>query len=117
MVLAAMPQSRFCTVLDVGGGHGQLAYPLARDGHQVTVLGSTATGAKRIHDVSGTLPIRFQIGNLLHLPFPDISFDTVVPVRLLLHVEDWQSLVAAIFRSARHTVIVDFQRLASIHPA
>ena len=28
------------SVLDVGGGHGQLAIPLCRDGWRVTVLGS-----------------------------------------------------------------------------
>ena len=36
-----LSQYRGSTVLDVGGGHGQLAGPIAREGYQVTVLGSS----------------------------------------------------------------------------
>ena len=47
--LASFPKG---TLLDVGGGHGQLAHPLADDGWDITVLGSAPSCEKRIADVT-----------------------------------------------------------------
>src|SRR5512139_706652 len=37
-----------CTILDVGGGHGQLTGPLLDNGHNVTVFGSSDVCIERI---------------------------------------------------------------------
>ena len=42
------------------------------------------------------------------MPYPDRSFDVVVSLRLLAHVERWQDLVAELCRVASHAVILDF---------
>ena len=104
-------------VLDVGGGHGQLAIPLARDGHKITVLGSDPVCAKRIEAEIQAGKIEFVTGNVLALPFPDKSFDVVVSVRLLPHCERWHTLVKEMCRVARKSVIVDYpvdSRLSSL---
>lgn len=95
------------TVLDVGGGHGQIARPLLEDGHPVTVLSSTETAfgqAAKIEHASLTR----TTGNLMDPPFADQSFDVVTAVRMMAHVGDWQRFVAGLTRIARHAVIVDF---------
>lgn len=109
------------TVLDVGGGHGQLALPLADRGWDVTVLGSgpdAQSGAVRAAAAAGRL--RYATGDLLALPCPDRAFDAVLCFRLLTHCDEWPRLAAELCRVARRAVIVDYptgQSLNCITPA
>ena len=96
------------SVLDVGGGHGQLARPLALAGFDVTVLGSDASCAERLSDLIAAQRCTFVVGNVIALPFPDASFDAVVSVRLLPHCERWRELLREFARVARTVVIVDY---------
>jgi 2-polyprenyl-3-methyl-5-hydroxy-6-metoxy-1,4-benzoquinol methylase len=96
------------TVLDVGGGHGQLAVPLARRGWQLTVLASDPSCRHRVEAAVKEGLLRFAVGDLLRLPFPDRSFDTVVSVRMLTHCRRWEEFVAELCRVARRSVIVDY---------
>jgi ubiquinone/menaquinone biosynthesis C-methylase UbiE len=105
------------SVLDVGGGHGQLAGPLARRGWQVTVIGSDPCCAERVYSDPEAKAISFVAGDLLALPFPDRSFDAVISVRLISHIDDWPRLVAEYCRVARRNVIIDFPTKASINNA
>lgn len=95
-------------VLDVGGGHGQLAGPLARAGNKITVLGSDPVCAKRIEAEIRAGEIKFQVGNVMALPFPDKSFDVVISIRLLPHCERWPELIRELCRVARKSVMVDY---------
>ena len=61
------------TLLDVGGGHGQLAHPLADDGWEVTVLGSAKSCEHRIRDLTSSGRAKFVVGNVVELPFPAIA--------------------------------------------
>ena len=108
------------SVLDVGGGHGQLAVPLCQDGWRVTVLGSDDSCRHRVQAVVDAGACRFVVGNVLNLPFPDNSFDVVLCFRLLTHCERWPELVRELCRVARQCVIVDYptgQSLNAIAPA
>ena len=108
------------TVLDVGGGHGQLAVPMCRDGYDVTVLGSSPEGAHRIQQVIDTGRCRYTVGNMIALPFPDKSFDVVVSFRIVMHCGQWPQLVKELCRVARKAVIIDYptsQSVNSIAPA
>ena len=108
------------SVLDVGGGHGQLAIPLCRDGWKVTVLGSDESCRHRIQSSVDSGACRFVVGDVIHLPFPDKSFDVVLCFRLLTHCERWPELVRELGRVARRAVIVDYptgQSLNAIAPA
>jgi 2-polyprenyl-3-methyl-5-hydroxy-6-metoxy-1,4-benzoquinol methylase len=103
------------TLLDVGGGHGQLAGPLARAGWRVTVHGSDASCSRRIERLIAAETVRFAAGDMLALPFPDRSFDCVVSVRLLPHCERWPGLVAELCRVARRAVVVDYPTSESLN--
>ena len=107
-------------VLDVGGGHGQLALPLVRDGWNVTVLGSDDSCRHRIRAAVESGACRFLTGNVIALPFPDQAFDVVLCFRLLTHCERWPELVRELCRVARQAVIVDYptsQSLNAVAPA
>lgn len=103
------------TVLDVGGGHGQLAGPIAGLGCNVTVAGSDESCAERVRSGPHGDNIGFVTANLLDMPFRDREFDTVVSVRLISHITDWPRLVAELCRVADRAVIIDYPTFASIN--
>lgn len=87
------------SVLDIGGGHGQISNPLAADGYKVTVLASNEAALARLKSESG---------DLINPPFADKSFDVVTAIRLMAHLKEWPQLVEAACRIARNAVILDF---------
>jgi SAM-dependent methyltransferase len=102
-------------VLDVGGGHGQLAAPLVAAGHAVTVFGSAPECAGRIQSLLERREVEFVAGDLLRGPWPDRAFDVVLAFRLLPHVARWQELIRELTRLARRAVIVDYPTLKSVN--
>jgi SAM-dependent methyltransferase len=103
------------TVLDVGGGHAQIAGPLADAGYEVTVFGSDPVCAARLQPLLAAGRCRFDAGDLRRLPYPDQSFDLVVSLRLLPHAEAWPALIAELARVARRAVIVDYPTARSLN--
>lgn len=111
-LLEPFPRAR---VLDVGGGHGQLAGPLADAGHEVTVYGSDERCRTRVAALVETGRVRFQSGDLLHVPFAARAFDVVLAFRLLPHVADWTALVGELCRLADRAVVVDYPTRRSVN--
>lgn len=103
------------TILDVGGGHGQLAIPLTESGYKVTVLGSAPSCEERIRSITEDGRATFQVGNVIQLPFPDNSFDVVIAFRLLTHCDRWPELVQELCRTAKTAVIVDYPTSQSLN--
>ena len=103
------------TVLEVGGGHGQMTGALVRQGCRVTVIGSDERCQARIQPFVEQGQCRFAAGNLLSLPYPRQAFDVVVSLRLLPHVQDWPRLIAELSRVARHAVVVDYPTVRSLN--
>ncbi len=115
IVLGMLRQSGVTTVLDVGGGHGQLAVPLGREGFAVTVVGSADACSRRLNSLIDSGVCRFQVANLLQLPYPPKSFDAVVCFRLATHCDRWQVLLAELCRVARSAVIMDYPTSQSVN--
>ncbi len=103
------------SVLDVGGGHGQIALPLIEAHRSVTILGSSSLCAERLREQIDNGIISFQVGNLIELPYAAASFDCVVSFRLLSHCVAWKILIAELCRVARHAVIIDYPTWVSIN--
>ncbi len=114
-VLALAAHHTVKTVLDVGGGHAQIAGPLAEAGYDVTVFGSDPACAARLQPLIAAGRCRFATGDLARLPYADQSFDLVVSLRLLSHVEAWPALIAELTRVARRAVIVDYPTVRSLN--
>ncbi len=103
------------TVLDVGGGHGQLAAPLVDAGHALTILGSRDACGERVRSLVARGSASFRAGDLLEAPWPDRAFDVVVCFRLLPHVSRWPALVSELGRLARRAVVVDYPTRRSVN--
>ena len=95
------------TVLDIGGGHGQIARPLLEDGFSVRVRASTEEALGRVAALDHP-NLEIETGSLFRLPQPDRSVDIVTSFRILAHIGKWQMLLQEMARVARQAVIVDF---------
>lgn len=104
-LLGHLPGAR---VLDVGGGHGQLAEPLVQSGYAVTVTGSDDSCRVRLDQRLAPGSFTYQTCDSLALPFADRSFDVVMAFRLLPHATRWRQIVTEMCRVADKCVIVDY---------
>ncbi|NEP09149.1 MAG: class I SAM-dependent methyltransferase [Symploca sp. SIO2C1] len=111
-MLASYPNA---TILDVGGGHGQITTPLIENGYQVTVLGSAEVCKAQIQKYLDANLCDFKVGNVLELPYPDGAFDIVISYRFLAHVTQWQSFLRELNRVAKQAVIVDYPTVRSVN--
>jgi len=102
-------------VLDVGGGHGQLTGQLLENGFTVTVLASDECCRQRLKAFETHPNFAFTTGNLLAMPFADRSFDCLISVRLVSHIENRKRLFAEFCRVAKHTVVIDYPSWYSLN--
>ena len=102
-------------VLDVGGGHAQLAIPLIKNGFALTVAGSNDSCRTRLDKFLQPGTFKYLSCNLLNLPFDDNSFDAVISFRLLTHEDNWQLQIAELCRVAKYTVVVDYPDIRSFN--
>jgi 2-polyprenyl-3-methyl-5-hydroxy-6-metoxy-1,4-benzoquinol methylase len=103
------------SVLDVGGGHGQLARPLVDSGRGPTIFGSDAACRARVARWVEAGRARFVAGDLARLPFADGAFDVVVAYRLLTHLRRWPEFIGELTRVARRAVLVDYPTRRSVN--
>ncbi len=103
------------TILDVGGGHAQVAPALVQAGYQVVVVGSGPSSGVRLQSWLDSGRCRFEVANLNALPYDDRAFDAVVCVRLLPHSVDWPRLIGELCRVSRYVVVVDYPSIRSVN--
>jgi SAM-dependent methyltransferase len=104
------------SVLDIGGGHGQIAPVLADRGHRVSVLASSPDAvAATLRPSLDSGRVQLLTGDLRNPPVEPGSVDAVVSYRLLAHARDLPGLVAGLCRPARVTVIVDYATTRSFN--
>ncbi len=115
IVLELLAGHRDDHILDIGGGHAQLARPLVQAGYAVTVHGSAPACRARIQDLVDEGACRFVCAPMLELPFETDAVDTVLCFRLLTHCDDWPDLVAELCRVARRAVIIDYPTSQSLN--
>lgn len=103
------------SILDVGGGHAQLAVPLVNKGFKVTVAGSADICRERLDMFLTPNSFEYYTCDLLKLPFKENHFDVVLAFRLLSHVDQWQEFIAEICRISRRAVIIDYPDIRSFN--
>lgn len=101
------------SILDVGGGHAQLAAPLVKHNFRVTVTGSDESCRNLLDQRLEPGSFAFDVCDMLALPYDNNSFDYVLAFRLLPHVDRWQQLLAEMCRVARTAVIFDYPDIRS----
>lgn len=98
-------------LLDIGGGHGQLASVAKSLGKELLPSVSHIDAINNLNKRRSELQQEPQVGvvsDLFALPYKDKSFEIVSCVRLLSHCEDWPRLLAEICRVSADFVIIDY---------
>jgi 2-polyprenyl-3-methyl-5-hydroxy-6-metoxy-1,4-benzoquinol methylase len=103
------------SILDVGGGHGQLTPALLRLSRSVTIAGSGGADHSQVQVYVDSGQVDYQVVNLLKLPFPYDHFDVVISFRLLPHMRNWETFLSELGRVARQAVLVDYPEVRSIN--
>jgi methyltransferase family protein len=111
-LLSPWPGAR---LLEVGGGHAQIAPSLVRRKHPLTVTGSDESCRSRLDRLLTPGGFQFIRCDMLRLPFRDREFDVVLAFRLLPHVERWKDLIREMCRVASAAVIVDYPEVMSFN--
>jgi len=96
------------SVLEIGGGHGQLTGELRAAGYQVLMQGSAFQSAARVRRLYQHSPVPFVVARADHLPLPDRAVDAVVAVRILAHFADPAGFLRECCRVADKMIVVDF---------
>ncbi|KJS00439.1 MAG: hypothetical protein VR65_13180 [Desulfobulbaceae bacterium BRH_c16a] len=107
ITLDLLPDAK-ARILDVGGGHAQLAGPLVEKGFDVTVTGSDDSCRQRLDQRIPPGGFEYFTCDSLELPFGNRSFDVTMAFRLLPHVGRWRELLAELCRVADKAVIFDY---------
>lgn len=102
------------SVLDVGGGHGQLLALYRRLGMSVRLHGSDPVCFARL-DAAALAGVETLVAPPERLGLDDASVDVVVSVRLVPHTDDWPALLSEFCRVARQAVIVDYPSTRSLN--
>ena len=97
-------------VLDMATGTGRAALALARRGAIVTAVDASREmlGVARARAADAGLSIEFAEGDAHALPYSDRVFDSVVCLRMLMHVPDWRKALSELCRVSGHLVVFDY---------
>src|SRR5439155_17424870 len=98
-VLSGLADNGRLDLLDVGGGYGRLAAPLA-ESHNVTLVD---VSPELLEQARENCPpeVTLVLADARALPFPDESFDAVLALDLLAHLPDLSAGLAELRRVAR----------------
>ena len=111
-VLRELGERPTLELLDVGGGYGRLAAPLAAR-HRVTIVDVSSEMLDRARALCPP-GVEFVLADAQALPFADASFDAVLALDLLPHLPDLRRGIAELARVARPGAPVVFDTTNSI---
>ncbi len=117
LTLEALGSDSGARILDLGGGHAQLAPALLEAGMEVVVYGSPEASTERILPWLGYPRCRLVSGDLTRLPFSDQSFDAALSFRILPHLSNWRALIHELCRVSARMVILEYPSRRSLNIA
>jgi ubiquinone/menaquinone biosynthesis C-methylase UbiE len=91
------------SLLDIGGGTGNFARPLAEAGFRVTLADFSPEMLRR---ASAKLDAAFVVADGQRLPFRDGAFDCAICVNVLGHMPDWRTALKEARRVLREGPLV-----------
>ena len=103
-------------ILDAGCGTGVFTLGLISCGARVLGLDLSLSMIRRARQKARTSPLRVMSADILHLPFPENSFDKAVSITALEFILDGRKAVNELFRVTRRGGTVVVATLNSLSP-
>ncbi len=88
-------------VLDIGCGAGFALKHLAKEGHSGYGVDRSPSSLRMAREFAAPLPLRLQVADAYQVPYEDASFDVVLALDFLEHVEQPEKVVAEAARLLR----------------
>lgn len=99
MALGFMPQGKFDSLLEIGFGSGVFLPELSR--HSKRLFGLDMHGhITKVKDMLACENIKAELikGSIVHLPYKDASFDCVISIATLEHINELSLAISEIMR-------------------
>ena len=103
------------SILDVGGGHGQVICPLLRNGYHCKLYASSSNAMQMVRDLIDEMKLQCTFGSFERFAINDRSADVVVSLRIVSHMLDWRLFVSELCRVADKAVVIDFPTFRSLN--
>lgn len=116
LILDLLKPRRGEVILDAGCGTGVFTTDILASGSRVVGLDISLPMLKQAEKKLNGLSFQIVLGNMLHLPFPEGSFDKVVSVTALEFIEDAKEAAKELSRVARKGGIIVVATLNSLSP-
>lgn len=96
------------TVLDIGCGFGEIAWPIAKKGYQVTAITPSKIVTDRLNEtaIEENLPLQVVCGVFEDLDFGDRQFDVVILGEIVEHVANDYAVLQKACSLAKKCIIV-----------
>lgn len=116
-ILNFLPDLKGKRILEVGGAHAQMTRTFLDAGSEVWVQASKDVAFCQLQALQKEFPQTLHLitSSFFSLPFPDHSFDYVVSVRLISHVDKWKELISEMCRLANDLIIIDYPPCGSFN--
>jgi ubiquinone/menaquinone biosynthesis C-methylase UbiE len=102
-IAEALGQPAGRSLLDIGGGTGNFALPLAKAGFRVTLADLSP---EMVWRAAAKFDGMFVVADGQRLPFRDSAFDSVISVNVLGHMPDWRRALKEARRVLRDDPLV-----------
>jgi len=105
------------SILEIGGGHCQLTQTYLDLGFEVTIHGSDERSFTRAYDLGfkNHPKVTFVSCPIDQLNFREKEFDIVSGIRLIAHLDDWQSFLSSIYLFSKKGIIFDYANLKTLN--
>lgn len=116
-ILSLLKDLKGKRILEIGGAHAQLTRIFLKAGCDVWVHATDPISLTRLNGLKKEYPDTLHLfdSSMFDLPFEDKSFDSVVAIRLISHVQDWQKLLLEMCRVSKQSIVIDYPPKSSFN--
>jgi ubiquinone/menaquinone biosynthesis C-methylase UbiE len=116
LILNLLSPKRGEIILDAGCGTGIFTFDILSSGSKVIGLDLSLPMLRRAEEKLKGYPFQIVVADMLHLPFPESSFNKVVSVTALEFIEDGKAAVGELFRVTKEGGCIVVATLNSLSP-
>lgn len=116
LIMSLLEPERGEAILDAGCGTGVFTSDILESGARVVGLDESLPMLERAGQKLTGLPFQMVLGDMLHLPFPQESFNKAVSITALEFISPAEHSVAELFRVTRKRGIIVVATLNSLSP-
>lgn len=85
-------------ILEIGTGTGRFSLMFSSNGHKVVGLDYSknmiSIAFKKTKNLNLNKNLQFVVGDALNPPFKEGSFDSIISIHVLMHIQNWEDMIS-----------------------